>query len=236
MIFSTDTPEQKRRRVNAIWEHLVLYLNSELSVSGFEQLVLLCFASIGIENPSDALTTSEDLRDGDTMEELAEKYRPSLREVFYWIRPGALVSELPFPGTMMSSLDFLAEHANTSLYYVVNDHSLRPTPTGMLLRRPTIVPSVITGICHLILVQLELHVGRGELLEHLFPITLCERPDCGRFFVVQRVGRSRFCSGSCRSATAKGKLTLPEKAAYMREYRALKEKTRQKKKPPKKKV
>jgi hypothetical protein len=106
--------------------------------------------------------------------------------------------------------------------------SLTPIPDLGMLRRPTRVPSVITGVCHFILSQMNLNKGRGEPLEELFPIAVCERPGCGRFFVVQRSGRARFCSERCRSATNKGKLTLPEKAAYMREYRAKKKK---KKKP-----
>jgi hypothetical protein len=234
MFLSTDTPEQ---RVDAIWQSLVRYVNSELPVKDFKTLAVLSFAIIGMDDPKGAFDSSEDWRDGATMEQLAEKYRYSLREVLHWILPGALLKERTIDGgSMMTALGFLAQHANTGLYYQVDNHSLNPTPTAQVLRRPTGVHSVVTGICHFILTQLDLHKGRGEPLAELFPLMVCERPDCGRFFVVQRSGRARFCSDGCRSAANKGKLALPEKAAYMREYRASKKKVPKKKQKKDKKV
>jgi hypothetical protein len=81
--------------------------------------------------------------------------------------------------------------------------------------------SVVAPVCKFILDQIERHDIGGEELSDVIPIGLCERPECDRFFVIKRTGRRRFCSPTCRSGANQDKMTLEEKAARMRKYRAM---------------
>ena len=76
-------------------------------------------------------------------------------------------------------------------------------------------------------VKIERHDIGGEALMEVIPIGLCERSGCGRFFLIERAGRGRFCSDKCRAGAYQDKLTKEQRAARMRKYRAtLKEQER----------
>jgi hypothetical protein len=79
---------------------------------------------------------------------------------------------------------------------------------------------VIAPVCKFILEQIERHDIGGEALSDVIPIGLCERSGCGRFFLIERAGRGRFCSDKCRAGAYQEKLTKEQRAARMRKYRA----------------
>jgi hypothetical protein len=181
-----------------------------------------------VDNSLLILRECKDLRSGISIEQLAEQYRGSLRDALRWIISPTTFSDAELAAEAMAlaayGAKFLQEHAR-GLHTQFNPSVIIDKKAKLsirLLRRFSNVDSVIAGLCLFILDQIDRHDLGGEPLTEVFPFSLCGRPDCGRLFIVQRVGRARFCSNKCRSAAGKRKKTSEEKAAYMRGYRALK--------------
>jgi hypothetical protein len=106
----------------------------------------------------------------------------------------------------------------------------------LVMEWPDACESVVSPVCKFILDQIERHDTLDEDLSDLFPIGLCERKGCDRFFFRQRAGRGRYCGDKCRAAAYQDKLTLEQKAARMRKHRArLEEMTRKPIRFPKRK-
>jgi hypothetical protein len=79
--------------------------------------------------------------------------------------------------------------------------------------------SVITPVCKFVVDQIGRYDKHEELLQKVIPIGHCARPGCERFFIIERVGRGRFCSDSCRSKAGQSATTKAENAARMAVYR-----------------
>jgi hypothetical protein len=225
--------EQRQEEVNHIWQLIVDYVNGDGTTKQFEKLAAQCFARLGMEDAPRMLRQCEDIKAGKSLTELAEHYRSPLRDVLRWINSPKTFSMMDaeefVPASMLNrdAANFLMEHARSlrvTLEAQLVLNKTREDATILLRRVFSELGSVVTGICRFILDQVDQHDLDGVPLAEVFPFGLCEREGCGRFFYVKRIGRGKFCSGNCRAAVAKAKKPLEEKAAYMKDYRALKAK------------
>ena len=158
-----------------------------------------------------------DFKDGASLIDLEARYRADVRRVLAWLSDPDQHSELA-----ARAARFLSVYGTG----IRMDISANPTFVGenadepLLMEWPEPCDSVIAPVCKFILEQIERHDIGGEALTDVIPIGLCERSGCGRFFVIERAGRGRFCSSKCRAGAYQDKLTLEQKAARMRRYRA----------------
>lgn len=87
---------------------------------------------------------------------------------------------------------------------------------------------VMSPMCEFIWRQMERYrAGDGEL-KQLIPIDVCRRPSCGRFFLIERIGRGSYCSGLCRASHWQS--THPEERRERERERQLRKKQRELKK------
>jgi hypothetical protein len=216
----------RKLRIAAIWNALVRYANAGLhqdaSVAreerAFEELVL---RSLGWINGDTAIC--HDLEHGERMEILASLYRSEVRRVLKWLADPVTHRDLA-----IFAVDFLRLHGTAIEINVAanSGYDVKKSPI-LVFDSPTACRSVMSPVCRFILDQINRYdEGDEKQLSKVFPIALCERPECIRFMVVERAGK-RFCSDSCRALSKQAEMTAEENAARMRKYRAgLKEMSR----------
>jgi hypothetical protein len=158
-----------------------------------------------------------DMKDGTPFNDLASRHRADIKRVLTWLSDPDQHKELASRAARFLGM------LGTSIRM---DISANPTFEGAAVDEPLLIEwpdpceSVMAPVCKFILEQIERHDIGGEALRNVIPIGLCERSGCGRFFVIERAGRGRFCSDKCRAGDYQDKLTLAQKAARMRKYRA----------------
>lgn len=64
---------------------------------------------------------------------------------------------------------------------------------------PTRYGRPMSPICEFIWRQMARYRNANGELKALVPIGVCGRPSCGRFFIIERIGRGSYCSGICRA-------------------------------------
>jgi hypothetical protein len=217
--------------VELIWRGIVDYANEDSTHSDFKELIIQSFRYMGIEDADKALRKCSDLQDGSSLKELEDGYRKQIRNILLWIigpsnfGPTEVDPAVKAMSFATDASRFLTEEA-ANIHFKLHPGMQLDPESGELtvfLHRVLIeIPSVVAGVCHFILQQIDRHDLRGEPLTHVFRFGLCDRNGCGRLFMVRRVGRGRFCSDNCRSAVGKQKMTKAEKAAYMKQYRSAK--------------
>jgi hypothetical protein len=158
-----------------------------------------------------------DVKSGASLNVLAARYRPDIRQVLTWLSAPALHRKFA-----AYAAEFLGLHGSGIRMCINGNTSFDGTdPQEPLVSEwPDACESTLSPICKFILDQIERHDTGGKNLRDVIPIGMCERARCGRFFVIARVGRRRFCSSKCRVGANLDKMTLQEKASRMRKYRA----------------
>lgn len=222
---------QKPEQVAPMWAALVRYANEEQEgddgIEGFFDVISKGLEWIGGvdhrkgESYEAAVRFCDDSSSHvEGLEGLADKFRPEIRNVLAWLcapmKPKADTRRLEGFLWKYDSAMEVAAVPNPGF----DPDSKNPMDRSMIVKMPTRIGSVMTGVCRFILDQVDRHDVYGESLEDAFPIAICDRPGCGRFFVVQRSGRAKFCSSNCRARVAKKNRPLEDKAEYMRKYRA----------------
>jgi hypothetical protein len=204
-----------------IWEGLVRYANVQDDPRGatsnaeeFQVLLGDCMDRIG--GAKEDIAECRDVKDGASLTELEARYRADVRRVLAW---------LSAPGQDMVSAAkaarFLRLHGTgIKMFIDVNTSYKADADEPLVIEWPDACQSVIAPVCKFILDQIERHDIGIEGLRDVIPIGLCERSGCSRFFLIERVGRARFCSSKCRVRLYQSKLTKQQKAARMRKYRA----------------
>jgi len=228
--------EARQAQVGLIWQRLTEYANGDGSEKDFKELARECFDRMGVADAPNVLEECKDAQKA-TIAALYERYREPIQKLLQWlIAPNAFTLSTMddlMENSMRLSMevaDFLDKHARAyrveyNIMVEIDQESGSGGSSVLLGRTFSNIGSVVTGICRFILEQVDRHDLHGEPISAVFPFGLCERLGCGRFFIVQRVGRARFCSDNCRSLVGKQKVSKEDKAAYMKQYRA--EKARQ---------
>jgi hypothetical protein len=228
-----------QREERKLWELVIAYANGEgetetSRAKDFKALVGAGFnwlggdGRLGGRHDSDI---SRDARDGTSLDTLAERYRSDFRLMLGWIvAPDVWLSvsedeEISFQAFAANAGGFLSRHA-TAIRMSVNantefDPNAFDEQGRMLVAMwPEECGSVISPVCKFILDQIILHDKGGETLRKVIPIGHCERPGCGRFYLIERIGRGRFCSDSCRVKFNTSKMTKEQSRTKMAKYRA----------------
>jgi hypothetical protein len=226
-----DNDKEPRSR---IWQWLVDYANAENTHKDFRYLVRAGFQSMGIVGGvPKILREAKDVKAGASISELEERYRQPIRAVLEWIARRKPITEWnrvkDFIRQDTDAAQFLVDSAQSTKIEIIIGAEF--SPVGEITieqnRAVTKSDSIVAGICQFILRQIDRHDLDDEPLSEIFPFAMCERQGCGRFHIVQRSGRSRFCSDACRARVNALKRTKEENAERMRMYRAgLKERER----------
>jgi hypothetical protein len=222
-----------------VWKAIIRYANTSPSDSApsqeedFMALINAGFDWLGGDgrDSGDDMGIFRDLRDGTSLKVLADRYRSDLRNMLAWlVSPDMWLSasdddEAAYQDFAWNAGEFLNLHATDIRMSVLANTEFDPLaldPDGRALVAiwPEECGSVIAPICKFVLDQIVRHDKCGEELRKAIPIGHCDRLDCGRFFIVERVGRGRFCSASCRAKAYQSGMTRGEKATRMAEYRA----------------
>jgi hypothetical protein len=229
--------ENGKEPLSRIWKWLVDYANADNSRRDFRYLVRAGFQNMGIVGGvPKILRESKDIKAGASMSDLEERYRQPIREVLEWIaRPkfsGELTDELAYIYIKQhtQAAQFLLDSAQSAKIQILVGAEISPEGEISIEQERAVTKSdsIVAGICQFILRQIDRHELDGEPLSEIFPFAMCERQGCGQFHIVQRSGRSRFCSDACRTKFNASKRTKQENAERMRKYRS-EQKKREKK-------
>jgi hypothetical protein len=215
--------QTRREWLRDIWESLVHYANTEddqsnrsqtsgQKVQAFQEVLIRCMNWIGGE--VDDIAACKDMKDGAGLGELERRHRVRITGLLMWIAAPEQHRELA-----VGAVDFLGKYG----YGIRMNISPRNFRVGndepLILQWPDSCESVVSPVCRFILDQIELHDSEGADLTDVVPLGRCRRAGCDRFLVVERTGRGRFCSDSCRAKAYQAGLTKEQKAAKMRKYR-----------------
>ena len=224
--------ENGKEPASQIWQWLVDYANADNSHKDFQYLARAGFQNMGIVGGvPKILRESKDIKDGASMSELEERYRQPIRDVLQWIvRPkfpggvGEFTDELLaiYMTQDRKAAQFLLDCAQSAKIEILIEVEISPEGEVSIGQKRAVTKSdsIIAGICQFLLRQIDRHELDGVPLSEIFPFAMCERQGCGRFHIVQRSGRSRFCSNACRARTNASQMTKEENAERMRKYRA----------------
>jgi len=231
--------------VKQIWRQIVQYANADLhtddkapaaALQRFKALVAACMnwtGLIGGESVDfdiiaagskhgesfvviiggDEFELCRDVREGLSPEAGGKKYQEELRQVLAWI-----VEPRRDPKSAGKALAFLWLHGreNIAIKAERNEDFSNDMPF-FYFQSPTEYGSIVSPICKFILDSIDHFQEAPAGLSKTIPLGLCERPGCGRFMVVERKGRKRFCSDTCRVQSNQGSPKVW--AARMRSYR-----------------
>jgi hypothetical protein len=157
-----------------------------------------------------------DMKEGASLNDLETRYRADIRRVLAWLSAADQHIELS-----ARACRFLSDHAaGVRMDISANGDYKADADDPLILEWPNPCKSVVSPVCRFILEQIERHDIGGEALRDVIPIGLCRRSECDRFFMIERVGRRRFCSSKCRAGDYQENLPKDEKAARMRKHRA----------------
>jgi len=162
------------------------------------------------------LEECRDIKAGTSLNDLEGRYRADIRRVLTWLSAPDRYSELAARASQFLSIYAARVRMNIS----ANGGYKADADDPLILAWPNSCESVMAPVCKFILEQIERHDIGEEALSDVIPIGLCGRSGCGRFFLIERAGRGRFCSDKCRAGAYQDKLTKEQKAARMRKYRA----------------
>jgi hypothetical protein len=211
----------REQRSWRIWESLARYANAPdgrsragSNAQEFQGLLSMCMDWIG--GVDDDIAECGDLKDGASLSDLEAGYRADVRRVLVWLSaPDQCI------GSAVRAARFLRLHGTgIKMAIDANMNFKADADEPLLTEWPDACQSVVAPVCKFILDQIERHDTGGEALRDVVPVGLCERSGCGRFFLIERVGRRRFCGSKCRARVDQDKLTKEQKAARMRKYRA----------------
>jgi hypothetical protein len=164
----------------------------------------------------DDIGECRDVKAGTSLSDLETRYRADIRRVLTWLSGPDQHSELAARASRFLSVYAAGVRMDIS----ANGDYKAGADDPLLMEWPDSCESVISPVCRFILEQIERHDIGGEALRDVIPIGLCGRSGCDRFFMIERVGRRRFCSSKCRAGDYQEKLPKDEKAARMRKHRA----------------
>lgn len=197
-----------------IWDAVVAYVNADNPArhkQDFEKLVVICLDWIGADESD--MESCRDLK-GTSLDALAGKYRPEIARVLTWLSdPVAHQDVAGHAG------EFLRKLGGDITMHVDGNARFKHEEDPLVHAWPDHIGSVITPVCKFILDQIERHDVNGEPLRDVIPIGQCDWKNCTRFFVIERVGRARYCSGLCRANANQTALPKEVRAARMRKYR-----------------
>lgn len=148
------------------------------------------------------------------LDALANQYRPELANVLTWLSDPA--KHRGFAG---QAVEFLRKFSSAIRVHIDGNAGFKNADDPLVFEWPDEIGSVITPLCKFILDQIQRHDINGEPLRDVVPIGQCERAGCNQFFVIERVGRTRFCSGLCRAKVNQSLLPKEVRAERMRKYR-----------------
>lgn len=204
-----------------IWGSLVRYVNAQndrgravSNTQEFQALISDCMDRIG--GAKEDIAECRDLKDGASLPDLAAHYRADVRRVLDWL-------SAPDRDKVSAAraARFLKLHgACINMFVDANTNYKADADEPLVTQWPGTCESVVAPVCKFILDQIERHDTGGEGLRDVIPIGLCGRSGCGGFFLIERVGRKRFCSPKCKARANQDKLTKEQKAARMRKHRA----------------
>jgi hypothetical protein len=186
-------------------------VNTE-EVLAFETLVMDCLKRIDASD----LEVCQDIEAGETLESLAAEYRGNVRDVLTW-----LSGPKQYGKRANQTVEFLMSNAtDLKMRYVGFTRSDPEHSDGILMNEwAEKCGSVIAPVCKFIKHQIDRHDNDRAELREVIPISLCKREGCGKFFLIERIGRGLFCSTSCRARDYQSGLTRGERAARMKKYR-----------------
>jgi hypothetical protein len=230
--------QKSETRERDLWKAIILYANGAIPVQSSPQVedfkALISAGFDWISEPGDfygdATGICQDVKDGMALEVLAERYWFDFRNMLAWlIAPDRWFhvsdeEEYAYQEFAARAGEFLDHHAmNIRMSVFANTEfiprSANPEDRRLIAVGPEECFSVLSPVCKFVLDQIIRHDKDGEELRKVVPIGHCHRPGCNRFFMIERAGRGRFCSASCRAQKYQSGITKEEKAARMRAYR-----------------
>jgi hypothetical protein len=232
--------QESETRERDLWKAIIRYANGASNVQSSAQLKdFEALISVGFEWISkpgdfcgeDVTSICQDVKDGTALEILAERYWLDFRNMLGWLIAPDMwfyVSDegkYAFQEFAAKAGEFLDHHAmNIRMSVIANTEfiprSANPEDRTLIGVLPEQCVSVLSPVCKFVVDQIIRHDKGGEELRKVIPIGYCRKPGCDRFFMIERVGRGRFCSASCRAQKYQSGMTKEEKAARMRAYRS----------------
>jgi len=206
-----------------IWGSIVCYVNATSDrgkaatqkPEAFRTMLSRCMGWIGGDDVD--IGECGDAKGGTSLNALEARYRADIKRVLNWLAAPEQHAELSARASA-----FLSTYAAGIRMYIYENSAYKAdTDDPLILEYPEWCESVMAPVCRFIIDQIERHDIGGEALRDVIPIGLCERPGCGCFFMIERAGRRRFCSSTCRAGAYQGKLTKEQRTARMRKYRAM---------------
>lgn len=215
-----------RERDRRIWEAVCRYANDGLDVTtlvaegmnwiggDYDDIQLCEDVKREMQAQRLKLTSSNQPEVQKALESLAKRYRPEVRNVLSWLSAPEQNRKLA-----IHAAEFLREHGTQIRMHVGGNSSFVGEDSKLLSEYwPDRIGSVVSPVCKFVLDQIERHDTGNKQLRDVIPIGSCKR--CGRFFLIERVGRKAFCSNRCRSGFRQDQMTPEQKAERMRKYRA----------------
>ena len=196
-----------------IWELLTAYANTQGGTGNGEFARLVNFGLDWIGGDESDLEACHDTQKMG-LEALADQYRPEVVRVMTWLSDPA--KQRAESG---HAAEFLRKFGTAIVMHIDGNNSFKGDDDPLVFEWPGQIRSVISPVCKFILDQIERHDIQGEPLRDVIPFGKCERQGCNRFFVIERVGRARFCSNVCRATVHQSGMTKEERAERMRNYR-----------------
>lgn len=196
-----------------IWEQLVKYTNADAFareepsfVTDFLALRQSCIQYIepsmrmGADHVSDTFAEEADdeLSWKTSVLKVARKHQVEVKHVLQWLaEPKYCDWE-----TAQAAYRFLEAEVRSISWDRLFNFQFNPEcrDAAFWIDAPTRFGRAMSPICEFIWRQMNgYRNGDGEL-KALFPIGVCGRPSCGRFFLIERIGRGSYCSSLCRAS------------------------------------
>jgi hypothetical protein len=207
-----------------VWERFVQYANADFdantqAVETFEELLSVCTSWLMKADPREVQVNFASSgvpvhREG--LLKLASQAQPNIRQVLTW-----LCNPNGDPKQAKSALQFLWHQVEGIKCEAVLNETFDETGKHGL---PVLYGKKFQGkapglLCKFILDRIDYFNEGDEELRRIIPIGICARPDCGKFMVIQRIGKSEYHSDACKVKHWQS-LNRERRAEYMRDRRA----------------
>jgi hypothetical protein len=214
-------------RLMRIWDELVRYANADFSrrtkqdIENLRKLLVDCMWSVDWE--SDFNLFDQDVDSADTLADLAELYQPGIRMALYWLA----THNNQTANEAVRFLDYHARQAQRERWPNSSfDETSRHGYPILMFDGVVAYGTMIAPVCRFILDCADKHDDNAEQpVTDLIPIGICAREGCGKFIVIRRVGRKKFCL-DCKSHPSR--MITRQRGEYMRHYRQRLEELQQK--------
>jgi hypothetical protein len=217
--FVNVTHSLKLAIANVVRDHTAEKTHEPNSITGVEDginqeqlelsLLVSSFEELG------SCTSNENLTHVEALKLLAAKYHTDFKGMVTW-----LCAPDKHPELASKAVLFLQENLDRTRVRLFDTAATLCNGSGdthpIFYLRSDDYHSIMSPICEFIFNRIERYHDRELDLREAVPIQICERANCGKFFLAKRIGRKRYCSSVCRALAFQKRVDW---ARYMRGYR-----------------